>query len=176
MNRNEFRRRFRLPYPEFYEEVLPGVQVASLEDLFRESFRQSPVPVTPLAGSSEILQWCRQAGIRCFVLSSMDPGLLAGQAEAFGFADAFEEIYSGVIDKREDIVAILERHGLKPYETAFVGDMLHDIATARAGGVASYMMETGYDLPETLRKADPDEVFQDLAALQVFLEMEARKG
>ena len=169
MDREEFRRRFRLPYPEFYDEVLPGVPVASLEDLFRDSFRRSPVPVTPLPGAMETLAWCQEAGLRCFVLSSMDPGLLARQAESFELAPFFEEVYSGIIDKRDEIGRILERHELAPTETAFVGDMLHDIATARAGNVASYMMETGYDPPERLREAEPDAMFANLDALVAYL-------
>ena len=48
MGREEFRRRFRLPYPEFYDEVLPSVPIEDLEDTFRSSFGQSPKGVTVL--------------------------------------------------------------------------------------------------------------------------------
>ena len=41
MSWEEFRSRFRLPYSEFYEEVLPGVPLEELEDHFRAGFRES---------------------------------------------------------------------------------------------------------------------------------------
>ena len=76
LDREEFRQRFRLPYPEFYEEVLPGVPIETLEDTFRTSFNLSPKGVTVLPHAREMLDWCRNQEIRCFVLSSMDVGLL----------------------------------------------------------------------------------------------------
>jgi len=75
MGREEFRRRFRLPYPEFYEEVLPGVPIESLEDTFRSAFHDSPEKVTVLPHARDMLEWCASQDVRCFVLSSMDVGL-----------------------------------------------------------------------------------------------------
>ena len=169
MTRVEFRRRFRLPYPEFYEEVLPGVAIDSLEDLFRSSFRASPQQVEVLPHAREALEWCRAQDIRCFVLSSMDAGLFTQQAHAFGLHEHFEAIYAGVIDKRDRIGEILAAHDLAPDETAFVGDMVHDIETAQHGGVASVAVATGYDPVERLAKCEPTHFFDHLGDFRQWL-------
>jgi phosphoglycolate phosphatase len=169
MSREEFRLRFRLPYPEFYEEVLPGVAIGDLEDTFRSSFNESPQGVTVLPHAREMLSWCREQGIRCFVLSSMDVGLFTEQAHDFGLYDHFEAIYAGVIDKRERIGDILKTHGLEFATTAFVGDMIHDVATAQHGGIDSIAVATGYDSVEKLVKSGPSQLFEHLGEFREWL-------
>ncbi|MEJ6578892.1 MAG: HAD family hydrolase [Akkermansiaceae bacterium] len=174
MDREEFRRRFRLPYPEFYEEVLPGVPVNDLEVIFRSSFNQSPVRVVVLPHAREMLAWCRENKVRCFVLSSMDVGLFTEQAHDFGLHDHFEAIYAGVIDKRHRIGDILSDHGLELAKTAFVGDMVHDIETARHGGVDSIAVATGYDPVARLTGTDPSHIFDHLGDFRDWLEQSRR--
>lgn len=43
----------------------------------------------------------------------------------------FEHCYVEIMDKREKIREILTVHNLDPQETMFVGDMVHDLETAR---------------------------------------------
>ncbi|MCB1211423.1 MAG: HAD hydrolase-like protein, partial [Verrucomicrobiales bacterium] len=38
MDREEFRQRFRLPYTEFYQEVLPDVSLPELQNLYLQHF------------------------------------------------------------------------------------------------------------------------------------------
>jgi phosphoglycolate phosphatase len=170
LSREEFRQRFRLPYPEFYEEVLPGVPIETLEDTFRTSFNKSPKGVTVLPHAREMLEWCRDQKIRCFVLSSMDEGLFTEQAHDFGLHSYFEAIYAGVIDKRERIGDILKSHDLSAADTAFVGDMVHDVDTAKHGGIASVALATGYDPVERLEQSDPHHFFDHLGDFRQWLE------
>jgi phosphoglycolate phosphatase len=176
MTREEFRRHFRLPYVGFYEEFLPGVPISELEDIFRAAFAASASPVTVLPYAREKLDWCRRRGIRSFVLTSMDEPAFRKQLAQFGLGDVFEATYAGVVDKRHRIGEILERHGLERDLTAFVGDMVHDIETARHGGVASVAVLTGYTAPETLAEARPDFTVADLDELRRMLERGAADG
>jgi len=169
MGREEFRERFRLPYPEFYEEVLPGVPLGDLEDIFRNAFNDSPEGVSVLPHAREMLEWCRSQEIRCFVLSSMDVGIFTEQAEAFGLIEYFEGIYAGVIDKRQRIGKILEENGLEKETTAFLGDMVHDVEAAKHGGVDSLALATGYDPVERLVKNNPSYLFDDLVKVREWL-------
>jgi phosphoglycolate phosphatase-like HAD superfamily hydrolase len=45
--------------------------------------------------------------------------------------------------------------------------MRHDIEAARAGGIASVAVLTGYEFGETLATAGPDLIVSDFAELQV---------
>jgi len=165
LDREAFRRRFRLPYREFYAEVLPHVALAELEGHFRRAFAASASPVTVLPHAREKLERCRALGLRAFVLTSMDVVAFERQLDAFGWRQHFEATYAGVLDKRDVIHRILATHRLAPHETAFVGDMTHDVETARHGGIASIAVLTGYNHAEVLAAVRPDLTVADLGAL-----------
>ena len=166
LDREQFRRRFRLPYDEFYSEVLPHVPLTELEAHFRPAFASSLTPVTVLPHAREKLEWCAALGIRMFVLTSMDPDAFSRQLDEFGLSRFFEATYSGVLDKRALIHRILADHHLDPAETAFVGDMTHDVETARHGGISSIAVLTGYNHPEQLARVRPDITVPDLGVLR----------
>jgi phosphoglycolate phosphatase len=176
MTWEEFRGRFRLPYSEFYEEVLPGVPLAELEDHFRTGFRESGQKVRPLEGTAEFLRWCRENGVRMFVLTSMDAQEFASQVTSFGFEGHFEQTYAGVLDKRKVIHEILETHGLEPKDTGYVGDMVHDIETALHGGVVPVGVLSGYDGSERLAAAGPRFLLACIKSLHAMLEQCSRIG
>ncbi len=170
LDRESFRRCFRLPYREFYAELLPGVSLEELEAHFRPAFDAALTPVSVLPHAREKLEWCRSVGIRTFVLTSMDPLAFERQMDDFGLRHHFEATYSGVLDKREIIHQILETHHLKPADTAFVGDMTHDVETARHGGISSIAVLTGYNHAEILAAARPDLTVPDLGVLRTLLD------
>jgi phosphoglycolate phosphatase len=170
LDREEFRRAFRLPYPEFYADLLPGVPLAELETHFRPAFAAALTPVTVLPHAREKLEWCAALGIRCFVLTSMDTHAFELQMDDFGFRKYFEATYSSVLDKRDIIHQLLATHHLHPAETAFVGDMTHDVETARHGGISSIAVLTGYNHPEILATIRPDITVPDLGVLRTLLD------
>jgi phosphoglycolate phosphatase len=59
----------------------------------------------------------------------------------------------------------LERLGIGPKEALYVGDMDVDIRTARAAGVAVWVIPTGSSDAETLKAAAPDHLCHDFAEL-----------
>jgi phosphoglycolate phosphatase len=73
------------------------------------------------------------------------------------------------MDKREKIREILHTHSLDPKETMFVGDMVHDIETARHGGVLDVAVLSGFDRIEKLIPAKPTIIARDIAAVQQLL-------
>jgi len=175
LDREGFRRRFRLPYREFYAEILPHVPLEELEACFRTAFDRALTPVTVLPHAREKLAWCAALGIRTFVLTSMDGPAFERQLDAFSLRASFEATYAGVLDKRELIHQILTTHALDPAETAFIGDMTHDVETARHGGIASIAVLTGYQHPEILAAARPDLTVPDLGVLRALLDRRASR-
>ncbi|MES2924921.1 MAG: HAD hydrolase-like protein [Verrucomicrobiota bacterium] len=170
LDREAFRRVFRLPYREFYAELLPDIPLEELEAHFRPAFDAAITPVTVLPHAREKLEWCTALGIRCFVLTSMDTLAFERQMDEFDLRRHFEATYSGVLDKREIIHRILESHDLNPAETAFVGDMTHDVETARHGGISSIAVLTGYNHAEILAAVRPDLTVPDLGVLRTLLD------
>ncbi|HTV76200.1 MAG TPA: NUDIX domain-containing protein, partial [Candidatus Baltobacteraceae bacterium] len=92
------------------------------------------------------------------------------QCRVTGFGEFLEKPYTDVWDKREKIHDILRENDLLPRETLFIGDMQHDIETARHGGVHSCAVLTGYNTLEQLRAAKPDLIVEHLSELRGILE------
>ncbi|NWK54324.1 HAD family hydrolase [Verrucomicrobiaceae bacterium N1E253] len=173
IDRAEFRRRFRLPYAGFYEEVLPGVPLEELEDHFREGFALSVAsgvqsPMLPYA--MDFLRCLHARGKRMFILSSMDALAFSEHADELAVSHYFEATYAGVLDKRDQIHRILDRHQLQNEQTVFLGDMTHDIETARHGKVTSIALLTGYQGEEELSRVSPDLLVNNLSEIQTLLE------
>ncbi len=165
MTRERFREEFRLPFTGFYERYTPHVPMAELEAWFHGRFREVQGMVEELPHARRFLEFCRGSGIRTVLLSTMHPEHFEVQARVNRFDAYLEHRYLGVWDKREKIGEILEAHGFAPEETLFVGDMEHDVETAKRGGVASVGVLTGYNRLEQLRRAEPDLIVEHLGEL-----------
>lgn len=170
LTREQFRAEFQLPYPEYYAWKTPEVPLELLEDYFRYSFARSTVGVTRIPHAAEFLEFCKRRGIRLFTLTSMDPNAFVDQSKELGFHDYFEHIHSGIHNKEDYIPTLMHMHALNPAETAFVGDMQHDMAAAHRAGVTAVSVLTGYNDANQLSQARPDIMLPDLAALQALIE------
>lgn len=176
IGREDFRMSFRLPYAGYYEEILPGVPLSELEDHFRKGFANSEEsgvtsPLLPYA--VELLKCLHTKNRRMFILSSMDAAAFDRHAAELGVDHFFEATYAGVLDKRDQIHHMLDYHQLDASRTVFLGDMCHDVETARHGGVTSIALLTGYQNADQLSKANPDLVADDLSEIQQLLESPA---
>jgi phosphoglycolate phosphatase-like HAD superfamily hydrolase len=134
--------------------------------VFLATFAASQLEVTVLPHAREFLECCAAAGRRMFVLSSAPQAAVEHQAASLGLSGYFEHIYAGVHDKRERIVGIMEERALPAAQTLFIGDMRHDVQAARAGGIASVAVLTGYEFPEVISTAEPDLTVNDLSELR----------
>ena len=166
MSLDKFRAEFRLPFTTFYDEHTPGVPMPRLEGWFHESFRREQHSVCALPHAQEFLEFCRAQQVRTFLLSTVHPDYWAIQSSVTGFAPFIDTPYVGVWDKRQKIHEILFDNGLKPEETIFIGDMEHDIDTARHGGIRSVAVLTGYNTLAQLRRAEPDLIVEHLRELR----------
>src|SRR5512140_1926932 len=137
MTLEQFRAEFCLPFTIFYDRHVPHVPLPQLESWFHSHFREAQDSVCELPHAREFLEFCRARKLRTFLLSTVHRDHFAVQALATGFAQYLEKPYIEVWDKREKIGEILEENHLDAAETLFVGDMQHDIETARHGGVHS---------------------------------------
>jgi phosphoglycolate phosphatase-like HAD superfamily hydrolase len=165
-----FRAEFCLPYRDFYTRFLPKAPLAELERAFHGHFSRAPQAAEEVPRAREFLVFCRERGIRSFVLSTILPDYYAAQAGVNGFDQFMERAYLGVRDKREKITEVLAENRLAAAETMFVGDMQHDMETARHGGVFSCGVLTGYNRLEQLRASRPDLIVEHLGELRAILE------
>jgi phosphoglycolate phosphatase-like HAD superfamily hydrolase/ADP-ribose pyrophosphatase YjhB (NUDIX family) len=171
MTLEEFRAEFCLPFTIFYDRHTPHVALPQLEEWFHNRFRQVQDSVCALPHAREFLEFCRARKLRTFLLSTVHRDYFAQQSAVTGFAEYLDRPYLNVWDKRKKIHEILEENQLRPEETLFIGDMQHDIETARHGGVQSCAVLTGYNTLDQLRAAEPDLVVEHLRELRDILEL-----
>ena len=170
MTLDQFRAEFCLPFARFYERHTPHVPMAQLEEWFHGRFREVQDEVAPLPHARAFLEFCRGRGVRTFVLSTVHHEHYTAQSARAGFDALLDRPYVGILDKREKIHGLIEENGLAPGETIFIGDMEHDIETARHGGIGSCAVLTGYNRYEQLRAAGPDLIVEHLGELREVLE------
>ena len=170
MSLDQFKAEFRLPFRGFYEQYGPHVPLPQLEIWFHERFREVQDSVVALPFAEEFLRFCRERGLRTFLLSAVHPSHFEVQCQTTGFGPYLDRSYLGVHDKQERIRGLLEENALDPRETVFIGDMQHDIDTAHHGGVQSVGVLTGYNSLAQLRASNPDLIVENLAELRRHLE------
>jgi phosphoglycolate phosphatase len=170
MSAEEFRAEFSLPFTGFYNRHTPHVPMPQLEEWFHAEFKRVQTSVCELPHARSFLEFCRDNKLRLFLLSTVHNDHFLVQCRVIGFDAFLEKAYTGVWDKREKIHDILRENSLQPAETLFIGDMQHDIETARHGGVHSCAVLTGYNTLEQLRTAKPDLIVEHLSELREYLE------
>jgi phosphoglycolate phosphatase len=172
MSLEQFRAEFCLPFKGFYDRHVPHVPLPQLEDWFHSHFRQVRDSVSEVPHAREFLEFCRARNLRTFLLSTVHREHFLVEAAVTGFDQYLEKVYVDVRDKRRKIHGILEENHLAPHESLFVGDMQHDIETARHGGVHSCAVLTGYNTLQQLRAAKPDLVVEHLGELREVLDQD----
>jgi phosphoglycolate phosphatase len=169
LTRDEFRRHFRLPYSEFYGEFFPGEPMDDLSRIYYERFTAIQADVPLIEGAAAFLEHAKNTGRRLFLLSTIHPDHYTHQAARLEIGHFFEAAHVGIQDKRGALGRMLDRYGLIPHQTAFIGDMVHDIEAARAGGVKAIAVMSGFDPADKLLAARPDLMAGSLGELRAFI-------
>lgn len=170
MTLEQFRAEFCLPFTGFYDRHVPHIPLPQLEAWFHGRFRQVQDSVCPLPHAQEFLDFCRANGLRMFLLSTIHRDHFAVQSTVTGFGQYLEKAYVNIWDKRKKIHEILAENQLTPAETVFIGDMQHDIETAKHGGIHSCAVLTGYNTLQQLRAVEPDLIVEHLGELREILD------
>jgi phosphoglycolate phosphatase len=174
LSKEEFRREFVLPFALFYARLLPGVAMFEVDKVYHQSFAQRRRSVKLLDGALDFLEFCHLTGRSLFILSTMNKAHFEAEASRLKVRHYFDQVYVEVPDKIAKIDALLGENNLRAAETLFAGDMIHDIAAGKSGGVLSVAVCTGFDSPEKLAESWPDLMVRDLSSLQRVLEGESK--
>ena len=126
--------------------------------------------IAPLPHALDFLEYLASRKIPTFLLSSIHNEHWEAQGGRLGVQHYFKKAYVGALDKRQVILHLLAEHDLNADETIFIGDMTHDIETARHAGVMSCAVLTGYDSLNKLKASNPDLLFRNLREVRDFLE------
>jgi phosphoglycolate phosphatase len=167
---DQFRTDFCPSFSKFGADYLSHVQPDQVMAWFNAHFITLQDSVAALPHTRDFLEFAREHGLRMVVLTTVPEVHFEAQAKAAGFAAFFERAYTGVVDKTTRIDEVLREQSFQPAETLYIGDMQHDIETARHGGVRSCAVLTGYQMLEQLRASGPDLIVEHLGELRQVLE------
>ncbi|PYL00359.1 MAG: NUDIX hydrolase [Verrucomicrobia bacterium] len=139
---DQFRAEFCLPFKHFYQRYVPHVSLPQLEEWFHSHFKEVQHLARELPHAREFLRFCRERGLRTFLLSTIHRDHFAVQSAATGFDRFLDHPYIEVWDKRTKILELLQKHGLNPDETLFVGyNRLDQLLASRPDLIVEHLGE-----------------------------------
>jgi phosphoglycolate phosphatase len=121
-----------------------------------------------MPGAAELVAALHGRGLMLAVCSNKPVAFTRELLDIFHLANSFQVVLGPEDVPRpkpapDMIHAALARLDLEPPQVLYVGDMRVDIETARAAGVAVWVVATGSDPAEALTRAGPDRLLTRLA-------------
>jgi phosphoglycolate phosphatase len=151
----DFRREFRLPYLEFYQRHNIRRPKRELDVLYGEAINSIGKPKLH-KNVRNILDRLSEKNINMAILSSDLQEKLSRELDTLGLSDHFVAAKADVLNKIEAMENFLAECRFMKEETAYVGDMVHDIEAGKKAGVRSIAVTWGFHPREKLEKANPD--------------------
>ena len=154
MSLQQYRREFELPYTKFYWKYVKATR-EELDALFAEEFSSEKL-TRVFKNADKVLEKLHENNVRMTILSAHNKKFLEEEVRRACFGGFFNEVKGSVHDKRLEIKEMMRKNAFAANETAYVGDMVHDIETARAAGVKAIAVSWGYTPRNLLEQAKPD--------------------
>ncbi len=165
----EYRKRFFLPYINFWKKYFPDSTKEQIGKLFREGLNTSgDMGLYPEV--KDVLKRLYDKGIKLVIMSSGSQEKIIADAKTYGVFDYFQEINGNIPDKSQVITDILQRNNFQPKESMYIGDMPHDIQAGKKGGVISVGISWGHKSKEMLEAANPDYLISNIIELEKLLD------
>ncbi|MDX2040442.1 MAG: HAD family hydrolase [Acidobacteriota bacterium] len=158
-----------LPYfgpPEtvMFQRMFPAAEVHEpmIADYFRFSHEDGH-EIKPFDGISELVSELKSSGVKLGVFSAANAEAARIRVGHAGLLDFFDEVIGGdsVTKSKphpDGLLHLMERFGVDPAATVYVGDMVADVQTGRSAGVTTVAVTWGADSGNRLSAAKPDHV------------------
>ena len=165
---HDYKEHFVLPAWKFYRRFLKNTDMDAVTHFYFEYFMHHIEKGKLFPQARENLKRAKEAEMRLFICSTVRQDLLEKMIHHLGIDHLFDGIFGSVRDKEKRLPNICHRLGLKKEQTIFAGDMEHDVAAAKKGGVLAAAFLCGYQTPHRLLEATPDFVWNDHGSLGKF--------
>lgn len=162
VNRETYQREFQIPIENFYHKYIGDVPREEIDAVFFDLYQQRKESSHLFERVRDLLNLLHIRDMDVYLLSTIQSGLLTSVVEAQGLKPLIKRIYGGAADKKQVMPKLLVHEDLKPDETLYIGDTVHDIETAHASGVIAGAAMYGYTDYDLLEAARPDHRFNSV--------------
>lgn len=170
LSEKEFRENYELPWTNFYKNLGMEVDIVKEYKLWEKKFPKYYHTLKQLPNAKSVLELFKKKEVKAVVLSSHCQKLLEEEIIQYGFEGLISVVDASNADKREKIEEFVTRHEIEKESTIYVGDMRHDIETARLAGIKSVAVLSGYDTREKLERENPDYIIEGVGELPALIE------
>ena len=153
-----YRAVFGFPVQDYYRRIGVTFEDESMADLSADFFAEYAPALRdcPLhEGALDTLQRLNARGLRQFVLSAMEQGMLRSMIQHLGIQGFFDGIYGLAHQEGDSKISrgqdLLRDFDIDPCTTVLVGDTDHDAEVAAALGVPAALISRGHQSAERLR-------------------------
>lgn len=147
------------PIYKFYERLfdLDVVTMAVLKPLYGKYYEDRKNSIKMAEKAVELLEKCKQNGIKQYVISAAHKDDLMRFAKRFDVCGYFEKIDAATDydagSKVDRARRLLESEKIAPDECVMIGDTLHDLETANSLGIDCILYSKGHTDRATLEKS-----------------------
>ncbi len=169
----EFRRKFKLPVPEFHKaNGIPPDFIRQVDEKFREVYPLYASHIRIFPEVKDILYRLKRKKVLMGIASNVPTMFLRDHLKDFKI-----ENYFGAVTGQEDcneqkpspkpVLVTLEKLKVKPPEAIFVGDMEEDIIAGKRANTytAAISRKESYHPRWRLKRQNPDYIVSDLVEL-----------
>jgi phosphoglycolate phosphatase-like HAD superfamily hydrolase len=165
LSKKEYKKLFELPWTNFYKKLGLKVDIEEEYALWDKICPKHSSKLKPVPRAKKTLQWLKKQKIKTIILSAHNKKLILQEIKQYGFQGLINEINASNNDKREKIQELIEKNEIEKESTIYVGDMRHDIETARLAGIKSVAVPSKYETRKSLEKENPDFIIKSVAEL-----------
>jgi phosphoglycolate phosphatase len=164
----QYKEEFELPYMNWYRKYFPGIENEKVHQAYVEALEQVPKPKC-FPWAEGLLRELKADGRDLVIFSALHLATLRLLIQEHGMEAYFRIVRGGILDKRLAIKGLLQECRFKESETAFIGDMVHDIDAGKVAGITTIAVTWGYDSRKKLEKAAPDHITESIGELRDIL-------
>ena len=150
---------FGFPVQDYYRRIGVTFESETMADLSAAFFAEYAPALKdcPLHdGALDTLRQVKARGLRQFVLSAMEEGMLRSMIDHFGIPRFFTGAYGLAHQKGDSKVSrgreLQQDFGIDPRTALLIGDTAHDAEVAQALGMSVLLVSTGHQSTERLRE------------------------
>jgi len=150
---------FGFPVQDYYRRIGVTFESETMADLSADFFAEYAPALKdcPLHdGALDTLRQLKTRGLRQFVLSAMEEGMLRSMIDHFGIAEFFTGVYGLVHQEGDSKVSrgreLQQDFGIDPRTALLIGDTAHDAEVAETLGLSVALVSRGHQSTERLRE------------------------